>query len=314
VDAGTHFVVDGDMMIRKDRIRPTGRSGGLKPRYQYSATTTAQSGAISVDLSAVEAVDPSWASAFRAAMAEWNVLPGADMGMIEHTDPYDTPDVVARFGPCDGRATTIACADFPYVGDYGSRQSGSFVEITHNFDWYGPDRKLYTLVHELGHVLGLRHTNWRANGESASPRGAVKIPGTNETDAVSVMNATIQDWNGFSYYDRVAARYLWPGGKGPIANAGMSGANPSISWQPMQDAISYEVYYRSYEMEYSPIYGQWPAVRDHLVGTTTGTSVVDGSRSFSSPSACYDFWPTGYYVVAVFPNSRTMGGSMACYQ
>jgi hypothetical protein len=64
------------------------------------------------------------------------------------------------------------------------------------------------LAHEIGHCVGLRHTNWQPSGESS----AIPIPSTPATDGSSVMNGGTcgVNWAGFSYYDQVALLSLYP--------------------------------------------------------------------------------------------------------
>lgn len=76
------------------------------------------------------------------------------------------------------------------------------------------------VVHEFGHMIGLRHTNWRERNEPETAAvdgqtvGAYLVPGTNNTapnpDPASVFNAAtcgIQ-WDGFSNPDVVAISHL----------------------------------------------------------------------------------------------------------
>ncbi|GAA3916611.1 hypothetical protein GO495_19660 [Chitinophaga oryziterrae] len=64
------------------------------------------------------------------------------------------------------------------------------------------------VAHELGHCLGLRHTNWQPQGESA----AIPIPSTPSSDGASVMNGSTcgNTWSGFSAYDQIALKSLYP--------------------------------------------------------------------------------------------------------
>ncbi len=69
----------------------------------------------------------------------------------------------------------------------------------------------FLLAHELGHNIGLRHTNWSQN-ESAGSIGAVQIAGTPASDSESIMNSSTcgYSWgDGFSKYDKIAIYELY---------------------------------------------------------------------------------------------------------
>lgn len=325
-DRGSHFMIDGDIIVRKDALRqapeqPSAAPPG--PRQQYHTNTrVGDLYEIRVDLSAIDAERADWATAVRSAMQQWNAIPGAKIRLIEGSPA----DITVIWGTCDNSTTAVACAEFPYLTGSWPWQTGApghTVEITRGYHHYSASLKLFTVAHEFGHTLGFRHTNWAnrpcPNGsgtcsESVGPHGAVQIPGTPSSatgDAGSVMNASVNYWAGFSYYDRVAARYLFPGGPGPSASGAAESGGVRVNWSSMQDAVSYEVYW--YQTEACPDVFCWypPAATETKLGTTTGTTFLDTTRSQ------YPFcgWnpQTGYGVRAVFADGSKSGlGALAC--
>lgn len=71
---------------------------------------------------------------------------------------------------------------------------------------------VYLILHELGHNIGMRHTNWSANGETAGADGAILIANTPTSDASSIMNAGEcgNTRTNFSTADLTALRTMYP--------------------------------------------------------------------------------------------------------
>ncbi|MCD9015613.1 carbohydrate-binding protein [Fulvivirgaceae bacterium QH1ED-6-2] len=65
------------------------------------------------------------------------------------------------------------------------------------------NQKLFAMAHEMGHNIGFWHTD--------QTTGTI-VPGTPATDPNSVMNSFVLPWNGFTNYDLVAVRYMYPAG------------------------------------------------------------------------------------------------------
>ena len=93
-----------------------------------------------------------------------------------------------------------------------------WVQIFTGMDRYDTNVNEHVMTHEIGHAVGLRHTDWFSrqscgqSGESRNPDGAIQIPGTpSGYDANSVMLACFsQGEDGeFGFYDRVALEYLY---------------------------------------------------------------------------------------------------------
>ena len=121
--------------------------------------------------------------------------------------------------------------DFPYIEiiNYGSLPTiavrpGKRIEIDRSA-FNGTDNFLeHVVTHELGHTLGMRHTDWYnrdlscagGGNEGTGSSGAVHIPGTpaqtsRPPDPSSIMNACIPGGSSgeFSRYDKVAWRWVY---------------------------------------------------------------------------------------------------------
>ncbi|MGV3767177.1 MAG: matrixin family metalloprotease [Chitinophagaceae bacterium] len=156
-------------------------------------------------------IDPSffntWYFPARDAMQHWAQVTNCRANFYLVTD-LNTSDT--RVIPDNGMlsSNTIAAAEIPQNGN-----PGTIIYINTDFysTWPGSSvpvnsqgsNRLYNMVHEIGHTLGLEHTN---------QSGAVQVPGTPSSDAGSVMNGgtALNTWNGLSANDQVAVRFLFP--------------------------------------------------------------------------------------------------------
>jgi hypothetical protein len=303
-DQGSHFLVEGDIVFDKSDLRarsprpaaPLSPEGG--PRRQWSTTHTVSGGfkdrQIRVYLSStLRNSYPAWASAVREAMSHWNSVPGFNLRFVEVTSSSADITVSTYSNTTSG---TIAGASAPL----STGQPGPTVSINAGYrQGLGPNgqptqsSRVYNMVHELGHTIGFRHTNWQYLGES----GANLVNHTPETDAASVMNGGTanNDWYGFSGYDLIAARVLYTGYV-TAYGASAPDARPVLTWPAVPGASHYVV---------GQHIASFPYESSYALGTTTDTSFTLEHGTISGWHRCAMFEANGVFVVAVFPEGTS---------
>ncbi|WP_109096962.1 M57 family metalloprotease [Aquimarina sp. AU58] len=111
-------------------------------------------------------------------------------------------------------------AEFPSGG-----RPGKFIEIYGGIDNYSANVVEHLMTHEMGHAVGLRHTNYArrncrdSNNEGQGSIGAIHVPGTPtanqtgqqglDTDSVMIACFSGNEDGEFSNYDRIALRYMY---------------------------------------------------------------------------------------------------------
>lgn len=307
VDRGDHFVVEGDIVIRKaDLMRPSFSEGiapGGDPRFQYHTynlvSQSKMASGIKLNLTGISS-QSTWMNAARAAITYWNQTYGTKIYLSEGSPA----DISVSFGSLP--PGVAGQASWPSNGN-----PGPTITISTSIPM-DQNQKRWVMMHELGHTLGYRHTNWQAVGESAGTIGAVHIPGTpTGADNASVFRtglSSIPSYNGFSSYDQVANRYLYPGPAPTLVSQGFSsGSHPTFSWSSVANASYYLVTEYVYYWEfiyYDPQVstdGYW-GWQSYYQGQTNvfGTSYTDTNATANSSGTCY----TEYYVEAVYPSTK----------
>jgi hypothetical protein len=206
---GDYVILESDMRISIDQVLKS-KSLGKQWRTPYLVD---QGKVLDIKVKFDSNVPSEWKEATRFGFERWNEISDCK---IEFFEVAYGEDMVIKYESLDYDGA-IAMATFPSEsGDVGEE-----ITINTNFDDLPESQKNFTMTHELGHCLGFRHTNWfdrNSDGDEttsdAEPQlDAEHIPGTPEgLDPNSVMNAIVDYWNGFSEYDEVAARYMYPEG------------------------------------------------------------------------------------------------------
>lgn len=241
VDAGEYFVVEGDIRVEKKDLRAAGNPWG--PSLQRSHPSPQYQTTVLVDLSPMQAQDPSWADAARTAMASWSAIDGSSLVFVE-VSPGSPAHISVRFS-----STLHQCSAgegyYPVNGG-----PGPLVEISwQNRNAYNSAQKVWVMAHELGHTIGLTHTD-----ESFGNL----IPGTPSSDPYSVMNSgntyggcppAAPNWSSFSHYDNVAMWQLYPLPGITGLTTSNVGGNVFLSWNAAAGASYYE--YQKAEVTYT---------------------------------------------------------------
>lgn len=143
-------------------------------------------------------VSDEWAAIVRNAIVQWNRMPLNKINFSETDDDIVANVQVSAANDPDDDA--VARTDVPW----SSGKPGSSLTINTRYDGITSGQKLMSIAHELGHSIGLMHTN------QAFYSNEVFIPGSPSYDPKSVMNSFAQEWTGFTSGDIIAVRTLYP--------------------------------------------------------------------------------------------------------
>ncbi len=284
-DHGSFLLVEGDIYLPKAKLRAS--AGGRpaapgQPRYQYTTTSMVSSGVISqikVDLSGLSS-QPGWQSAARDAIAYWSAITDANVTLVE-----GTPAQITVATTCTS-SNVAAFASFP-----GGGNPGSTIHVNTCFAYSTSNaQKVHNMVHEFGHTIGFRHSNYTQMGESAGTVGANHVYGTptsgNATGSVMNGGTALNSWAGFAASDLTAvrARYPLPGPSGLTVTD--SNGTPLVSWNAASGATGYTVSL----INFNTVNGNYQNHFFSTLGTTSGTSYLDTNNTYTGVYECNWDW------------------------
>jgi hypothetical protein len=213
VELDAYYLVEGDILIEKQSISTTPRQA-VQSLNNLVDIAKQQNITIRVDASMPNnGGDLDWRSEVSQAISEYNDLPTSNIRLSLVTgSSADITVRVSNINPASGLnlpSGAIAAAGLPLNGNPFPNVvvNSSYVQAS----TISSGQKKYNLVHEIGHCIGFRHTNWYGMGESNTLGvGSSPNAGSNP-DVTSVMNGgtALNSWNGFSYWDIYAISYLY---------------------------------------------------------------------------------------------------------
>lgn len=209
-DLGDYYLVSDDIIFYKDKDYSPSEGETDKQRRHQNLVTINN---INIYLNPGMSLD--WRNASLDAIARWNnvnsslnltvttVLSNAHIHIM-----YDTHDPQVNLGYSVYGAGTAPTSD---------GLPGTKIWINHDFSiCNNSSTRISNVQHELGHNLGIAHTNETYN--------SIQIPGTPTSDSQSVMNGSSAcSITNFSFYDIKAIQYLYP----PAPSMSVSISGPS---------------------------------------------------------------------------------------
>lgn len=201
-DVGKYYSVENDVLIDKASINSYLQTRQFTTNFVVKTGTTIR---ISIDGSTISK-SSGWTEAMKQVAEIYHEYAGFDFVFVDNQ-----PDIVVTKGylyPMN------VCAQGVFPSSDGKPGNRIYINNTFYKDidgYLSHSQKVFLLMHELGHNLGLRHSDCRKNGEDTKD-GMNLVPGTPESDEDSYMNSSTcgKDWTHMSISDARTLETLWP--------------------------------------------------------------------------------------------------------
>ena len=207
VETEDYFVVEGDILFTKDRFWEDYGERGNALNKNYRSTYLVYPTPKNVKVYAYSAVPNNWKTALNGAIAEWNALCGRIT--FSSTSNLAIADVTLDVYAYNGVNSDYAYASLPT----SNRRPGLEIILNSNCTYYNllstATKKKRVMMHELGHVIGLRHTNDATLNSNLAITTSSSACNSSTGNTGSLMTAIVPS-TGFTQCDILAFNTIYP--------------------------------------------------------------------------------------------------------
>ncbi|MBL6447331.1 peptidase [Fulvivirga sp. 29W222] len=235
------YVLENDIKISPKLLEEMLHNEGNGPKTEQYRTTNQVSSPKTIKVLGYYAsgtnssyLDATMRSALQMAVDNYNNLNlGLTFTLAFGTNSSNYDIVVTRVSGSGGGRAGFPSGGNPY----------KWVEIQSGTSNYGLNVVEHVMTHEIGHCVGLRHTDYfnrsiscgSGGNEGSAGVGAIHIPGTPSTTNVDMNSIMLACFNGsengeFSNYDATALTTLYPGSTNPPGDPTLSVSPTSVSF------------------------------------------------------------------------------------